>query len=246
MLIKIKKKRENSYPYMINIDNVYKSFGKKKVLKGISLNIEKGKISGLIGANGAGKSTLMKIMVGLDHLDSGHISYDGISVEEKEKLNIGFMIEELVFYQHLSGYENLSLIAGLYSNFNMDNISWALRQVGLEKRAKDKYKAYSLGMKQRLYFALSIMNKPDILVLDEPFNGVDPVTVIIFEKLLKEFSSNGSTILISSHEIRELQSFCDEVFIISSGTIGFHSKNPKEIDLFSKFEEISKTTGEVE
>lgn len=84
MLIKIKKKRENSYPYMIKIDNVYKSFGKKKVLKGISLNIEKGKISGLIGANGAGKSTLMKIMVGLDHLDSGHISYDGISVEEKE------------------------------------------------------------------------------------------------------------------------------------------------------------------
>ena len=188
----------------------------------------------------------MKIMVGLDHLDSGSISYDGIDLKNKEKLNIGFMIEEPVFYQHLSGYENLSLIAGLYPSFNKENISWALKAVGLEKRAKDKYKTYSLGMKQRLYFALSILNKPDILILDEPFNGVDPVTVIVFERLLKEFSANGSTILISSHEIRELQSFCDEIFIISSGTIGFETKTPKDIDLFSKFEEISSSTGEVE
>lgn len=231
---------------MIEINSLKKSFGKKHVLEDISFSLEKGKICGLIGANGAGKSTLMKIMVGLNLPDDGSIKLNGIDLlKNREKFKIGFMIEEPVFYQNLSGYQNLSLIAGLYSNFDKTNIDWALEKVGLSARKKDLYKTYSLGMKQRLHFALSIMNKPDVLILDEPFNGVDPVTVIVFEKLLKEFASNGCIIFVSSHEIRELQSFCDEVFILSSGKIAFSTSSPKEVDLFKKFSEYATSSIEV-
>lgn len=118
---------------MVDIKEVFKSFGKKKVLKGISFNIEKGKISGLIGANGTGKTTLMKIMVGLDHLDSGSISYDGIDLRNKDKLNIGFMIEEPVLPTSFWLLKS-KLDCSLYPSFDKENISWALKSGWVRKK----------------------------------------------------------------------------------------------------------------
>ena len=164
---------------------------------------------------------------------------------EKADGDCGFMIEEPSFYPHLSGFDNLVIIASLFPKSRKPDINWALSQVGLLKRGKDRYSTYSLGMRQRLHFALAIMSKPSSLVLDEPFNGVDPITVMVFEKLIRQMAESGAAVLVSSHEIRELQSFVDSAYMIDRGRIVYSTSDPKGDDLFARFVEFA-SPGEIE
>lgn len=229
---------------MFEINSIEKRFGRKVVLDKISLSMRPGKIYGLIGVNGAGKSTLMKILVGLVASDGGEISIDGKPFK-KEDWRLGFTIEDPCFYPNLTGRENLLLIAGLFNDVDEKDVDAALEKVGLSLRAKDAYKTYSLGMKQRLYFALAIMSKPQILILDEPFNGVDPMTLLVFEDIIREFAASGAYVLISSHEIRELQVLADGAFIMASGKVGFQTEDVRDVNLFSRFLELEKSEGGV-
>ncbi len=229
---------------MLKIDSIEKKFGRKLVLDKISFSLQPGKIYGLIGVNGAGKSTLMKILVGLTSPNGGEILIDGKPFK-KEEWRLGFTIEDPCFYPNLTGRENLLLIAKLFDDVKDGDVDLALEKVGLTSRAKDPYKTYSLGMKHRLYFALAIMSNPQILILDEPFNGVDPMTLVVFENIVRDFAKSGAYVLISSHEIRELQALADGAFIMASGKIGFQTENVRDVDLFEKFLELEKNNGGV-
>ena len=224
----------------ISCVDVRKRFKRIEAVCGISLLVKSGEVAALIGPNGAGKSTLMKMMVGLVKPDSGTVE-----VGKNADGDCGFMIEEPSFYPHLSGLDNLSIIASLFPPSRKPDVNWALSQVGLSKRAKDRYATYSLGMRQRLYFALAIMSRPSCLVLDEPFNGVDPITVMVFERLIREMAEDGAAVLVSSHEIRELQSFVDSAYMIDRGRIVYSTSDPKGDDLFARFVEFA-SSGEIE
>ena len=225
---------------MLSVESLSKSFGKRQVLKSISFSLQPGKVYGLIGINGAGKSTLMKILAGLEKPTSGKVLLDGEPLEGNEKANIGYMIESPVFFGHMSGEENLLLLAELQEGIGKKEVEEALATAGLSNRAKDEYHAYSLGMKQRLYFAFALMGNPNILLLDEPFSGVDPITTKIFEDAVRKKAEEGAYILISSHDIREIQALADGALILSEGKLPFFSEEVGGTDLFSTFLDIEK------
>lgn len=232
---------------MLQVENLNKSFKAKHVLKDVSFTIEKsGAICGLIGLNGAGKSTLMKIICSLTNADSGTVTVDGKNVREAaadRSVKIGFTIENPAFYGGLTGRQNLRLLADLYPDLDKDAVDRCIEKVGLSDHGDVKVKNYSLGMKQRLYLAYAVINDPTLLILDEPFNGIDPVSVKIFKELLKEFSQNGTTILISSHSILDIQSICDRVLILDRGRIAYDCNDVQNENLEEKFFEITEGSG---
>ena len=213
---------------MIEITNLTKCFGDKKVVDDVSFDLKEGEICALLGLNGAGKSTIMKTIATLIYPNSGIIKVDGKDLYSKKnniiQKKIGFMIEEPIFYPQFTGYKNLSLYTTLIENFDKSDINKVLELTGLAQASKVKYKNYSLGMKQRLYFAYALLKKPRYLILDEPFNGIDPVSVKIFKDLIKIFSEKGCGILVSSHMIADLQSICNKVIIVNNGKIVVNKK----------------------
>ena len=209
---------------ILSCDNVYKNFGKKKVLKGISFTIEKGDILAFIGPNGSGKTTTIKLILGLQPITKGTIKINGYDIsDEKEFIKaidkVGSIVENPDSYMYLTGYQNLKLIANLYSNCDENKINDIVKLVGLENRINDKVKRYSLGMRQRLGIAKALLMDPNLLVLDEPTNGLDPEGIRDLRNLLKKLASKGLGVLISSHNLSELESFCNKVCIISSGEV---------------------------
>ena len=224
---------------MIRIKNIEKKYGNKKVLNDVSFDIEMGQICGLMGLNGAGKSTLMKIITTLVLSDKGDVFYDDVKINNtKSDINIGFMIESPSFYKDMTGKNNLVLLASLYDDISETDVIDALTKVGLYEHMNILYKKYSLGMKQRLYFAYAIMGKPKLLVLDEPFNGIDPITIRLFKNSIIELRNNGCIVLISSHVISDIEELCDKVVIIDKGNIIYDEINNKSVDLEKLF--ISK------
>jgi len=218
---------------MLEISKVIKEYD-RKVLDEVSFSVEKGKICGLFGINGAGKSTLLKILCGIEKHNSGQILFDGKEIIQGEYPKIGAMIESPCFFPNMTGYENLKLLSYLKKDITEESINNALKQVGLANKSKVLVKKYSLGMKQRLYFASAIMRNVDILLLDEPFNGIDPIALNTLELLIKKLANNGTTIIISSHEIRELQVLVDQVIFIDDGKIIFN-KPSQGLDIFNEF-----------
>ena len=198
---------------MLEIKNISIKYNKKAILDDVSFNVKKGEVCGLLGLNGAGKSTLMKIIARLVKPLSGEILYDGKSIDNQ----IGYMIEEPVFYKDVSGENNLKLLSILYENITSDRINLILNKVGLEEHKKKLFKNYSLGMKQRLYFAYALINNPKIIILDEPFNGIDPITSKLFKDLIQELAQSGCTILVSSHIISDIKEVSDKIIILDNG-----------------------------
>lgn len=198
---------------MLEIKNISIKYNKKAILDDVSFNVKKGEVCGLLGLNGAGKSTLMKIIARLVKPLSGEILYDGKSIDDQ----IGYMIEEPVFYKDVSGENNLKLLSILYENITSDRINFILNKVGLEEHKKKLFKNYSLGMKQRLYFAYALINNPKIIILDEPFNGIDPITSKLFKDLIQELAQSGCTILVSSHIISDIKEISDKIIILDNG-----------------------------
>ena len=209
---------------VISINELHKSFKKKEVLKGISLEVNEGEVLGLIGPNGAGKTTLLKNICGLLSFDSGSISVNGQSVAEKGNsicTNIGVLIEETCAYPKLTGFKNLRLVADLYdSNITDEELNNIIDIVDLTENIHNKFKTYSLGMKQRLGIAMALLNSPKILILDEPINGLDVAGAKNIRELIKFLAEKRNiTVLISSHMLSELDKTCDRAAFIKDGKI---------------------------
>ncbi len=204
-------------------NNLHKQIGKKEILKGISLEVNSGDILGFIGPNGAGKTTTIKLILGLQNISSGKVEINGFDIQknfDKAIEKVGSIVENPDLYMYLSGYDNLKLIANLYKNVDKKRIDEVVKLVGLENRIKDKVSKYSLGMRQRLGVAASILHKPNLLILDEPTNGLDPEGIKSMRELLVKLAKDeGMAILISSHNLSELESFCNKVCIIKNGTV---------------------------
>lgn len=196
------------------VRDVSKNINGKEVLKNISFKIGTGEIVGLIGGNGAGKTTLMKSIIGLTSYQSGEIS---TSVSRKEdSTNIGALIEAPGIYPYLSGYDNLKLFNESKSNNDIQNIITKLK---MDEYIHKKAKTYSLGMKQKLGIAMALLNNPQLVILDEPMNGLDPRAVKDVRDVLSDLSKQGVSILISSHILSELIKITDSLLIIDRGQI---------------------------
>lgn len=208
----------------LKLINVCKNFGKKEVLKDISLNIRSHQVIGLVGENGCGKTVLMKIMIGLMKASKGQVIYnDKLLKKDMDYLpSVGFIIENPSFFNELNGYENLKLLADIRKKISDKEILAWLEKVGL-KDINYKVDDYSLGMKQRLALAQALMEDEQVLILDEPTNSLDEKSVELFHQLIKEEKDKGKIIIISSHNKYDIEKLSDEVYRIRQGNL-YHEK----------------------
>lgn len=208
---------------IVEVKNLTKYFGKKKVLDDISFSLEEGQILGFIGPNGAGKTTTIKLILGLQKINSGTVNINGYDIKkdfEDAISRVGAIVESPDLYMYLSGMDNLKLIANMYSSITKERILEVVSLVGLENRINDKVSKYSLGMRQRLGIAASLIHNPNVLILDEPTNGLDPEGIKELRDLLKRLVKKEKVgVLISSHNLAELESFCTDVCLIKGGKI---------------------------
>lgn len=208
---------------IIETENLTKQYGTTTVVDNINLHVPKGKIYGLLGRNGAGKTTAMKMMLQLVYPTGGAIRLFGTDYKEHTHSlygKIGSIIETPGFYSNLTGYENLKIIAKLRGQLSKDSVQEALRVVGLEKETRKVFADYSLGMKQRLGIAAAIMHEPELLILDEPINGLDPIGISEIRSFLSELShSKGTTILISSHVLNEIEQIANIIGVMHEGRL---------------------------
>ena len=207
---------------ILKVKNLSKKYGKKDILKNVSFEINSGDILAFIGPNGAGKTTTIKCILGLASCTEGNVLINGYDIKKdfvKAIERVGCIVESPDVYMYLTGYENIKLQASYYKNIKEEEITRVIKLVGLENRIHDKVSKYSLGMRQRLGIAISLINYPNLLILDEPTNGLDPEGIKELRELLLKLSKDGMAILISSHNLSELDSFCNRVCIISNGKI---------------------------
>ena len=209
--------------YIIETNNLSKIYSKNIVVDSINMHVEKGKIYGLLGKNGAGKTTTMCMLLNLAYPSSGEIYLFGKNSKKYTKeiySNIGSIIETPGFYENLTAYENLKIISKLRKDFYPTDINLVLEMVNLENAKSKKFKDFSLGMKQRLGIAAAIMHNPELLILDEPINGLDPFGIKEIRTLLKRLSHEyGITILISSHILSEIENIADVIGIMDRGVL---------------------------
>ena len=207
---------------VLEVNNVYKSLGKREVIKGINFSVEEGEIFGFLGPNGAGKTTTIKMIVGLIHPDKGSISIDGADILKdgnKARAKLGAVVENPEMYNYLSGMANLKMIAEVRKIPKQDILD-IVELVDLSSRIDDKVGKYSLGMKQRLGLACALLGKPKLLILDEPTNGLDPSGIIDFRNIVKNAVKELQTsVFISSHILSEVQQLCTRVAFINHGEI---------------------------
>ena len=198
----------------ILVEHVYKSFGKEAVLQDVSLHIPPGHIGGVVGGNGSGKTVLMKCICGFLRPDRGTVTVNGqvVGKECDFPSSLGIIIETPGFLPSMSGYRNLKSLAALQGKIGKKEIRAVLGQVGLAQSMHKAVSKYSLGMRQRLGLAQAIMEDPAVLVLDEPFNGLDKTTVEEMRHLLLTFRERGKAILLASHNGEDIHALCDEVF----------------------------------
>ncbi len=205
--------------HIIETRGLVKRYGDTTAVDSLDLVIRRGEVYGFLGPNGAGKTTTLRMLLGLIQPDSGEISVLGGEAGTAESLGrIGAMIETPAFYPHLSGWQNLLLLAK-YADVDQSRIAPVLEQVRLADRADDPFRAYSLGMKQRLGVAAALLKDPDLLILDEPTNGLDPAGMAEMRELVRELGSGERTVLLSSHLMTEVEHICDRAGIISRGKL---------------------------
>jgi ABC-2 type transport system ATP-binding protein len=205
----------------IELKNVCKSFNKNKVIKNVSMTLEGGNIYGFYGRNGTGKSVLLKIIAGLYVPTSGEVIIDGVDINKTGDYpkNMRILIEKSAFFPDISGFENLKLLADINKAIDEEKILETLEIVNLIGEKNKKYCKYSLGMKQKLGIAQVIMENPDILIFDEPFNGIEQVTVDKLTKYLLNEKKKGKLIIISTHIKEDLIKLSDEIYLFDNGLI---------------------------
>lgn len=197
----------------IKVEHIYKSFGKDSVLTDVSLSIQPGQIFGVVGNNGSGKTVLMKCICGFLKPDRGIVRVNGQQVGKDCDFpdSLGLIIETPGFIPDLSGFQNLKILAALKGKIGKKEIKESIRRVGLDPIMRKPVSKYSLGMRQRLGIAQAIMEDPDVLILDEPFNGLDKAGVAQMRELVKELKIQGKSILLASHNAQDIEELCDIV-----------------------------------
>lgn len=205
----------------IEVNNICLSIKNTLILQNVNIAFEKGKIHGLIGRNGSGKTMLMKCICGFIAPSSGKILVNGKRVGKDCDFpnNIGIIIETPAFIPYYSGYKNLKFLADLNKKISGEQVKKAIEQVGLDPNLKRHVRKYSLGMRQRLGLAQAIMENPDILILDEPMNGLDKDGVADMRKYLLELREQGKTIIIASHSSEDIEVLCDTVSEMDKGIL---------------------------
>lgn len=205
---------------LIQLDRVTYKYRTQIALRACSLGFEKGKIYGLIGPNGAGKTTMFRVISGLLKPTSGKLYLFGNEKINDNRKRMGFLIENPYLDLEMTAYQNMKYMALLNAFKDDKRIELLLHQVGLENVVNKRVKTFSLGMKQRLGIAMALLNEPEVLVLDEPMNGLDPKGIVDMRKLLRMLcDKNGTTIIISSHILLELERLADKFIMIKHGTI---------------------------
>jgi ABC-2 type transport system ATP-binding protein len=214
--------RNESVGAAIHVEALTKEFGSVKAVDGLTFDVERGGVVGLLGPNGAGKSTTIRMLLGLIKPSSGSASILGHSIEHPAGYieQVGALIETPAFYPKLTGEANLRTLAVLDGQ-PRTRIDEVLEIVGLTGREGDRLGEYSLGMKQRLGIASALLRDPDLLILDEPTNGLDPAGIVEIRELLKQLAAEGRTVFVSSHLLAEIQAMVDRVVIVNKGTLVF-------------------------
>lgn len=206
---------------VIEVRDVNKYFGEEHVLKNVSHSFEKGKIHGIVGNNGSGKTVLMKCICGFLKPDSGviYVNHKQVGKETDFPEDIGIIIETPGFLPYLSGTQNLKILASLQKKANALTIRAVLEQVGLDPDMKKPVGKYSLGMRQRLGFAQALMEDPSLLILDEPFNGLDKHGVVHIRNVIKGLREEGKTVILASHNQVDIDELCDTVCEMDAGVL---------------------------
>ena len=242
---------------MLQINDLHKKIGNHEIIKGLSLEVNKGEVFGFLGPNGAGKTTTIRMMVGLTTPTSGQIFIGGEALS-KNRYNvmkkIGAIVENPEMYPFLSGLDNLKHYARMQPNITKEDIDRVVKLVGLEHRIKDKVKKYSLGMRQRLGLAQALLHKPELLILDEPTNGLDPAGIREIRDYIRKLAKEeGLSVIVSSHLLSEMELMCDRIGIIKDGKMirieNVHEQNNQnlimsyDVNPIEKAEQWFKTNG---
>lgn len=210
----------------IILEHVNKKLKGKPVLTDINLRLERGSIYAFIGRNASGKTMLFRAIAGLILPDSGRVEVFGQKISEQRifPASMGLIIETVGLWKNLTGFENLALLAGIQRVASTEDIRNALRRVGLDPDDTRKYRAFSMGMKQKLALAQAVMEKPELLILDEPTNGMDEEAVSLFQALIAEEKARGATCLIATHQREDIQGLCDRTYAMREGRCVEQSK----------------------
>lgn len=223
-------------PYLLQTNHLTKTIGDKEIVSDVSLHVKKGEIYGFLGPNGAGKTSVMKILTNLWKPTSGNVELFGETLTPKSYeilKRMGSMIEFPVFYEHMTGYENLRIHCEYMGFYQHDSIEKTLDMLELTDAAGKQVRNYSLGMKERLGIARAILSRPELLILDEPTNGLDPAGMKQIRSLFKKLSVEyGTTIMISSHILSEIESIADTIGVIAHGKM-IREIGMKEIEQMS-------------
>jgi ABC-2 type transport system ATP-binding protein len=214
--------KETAQPFVIETHGLTKRFGERVAVDDVDLQVPRGSAFGYLGPNGAGKTTLIRMLLGLTRASEGAMRLLGkpVPAERAAALaRVGAIVEEPRFHGHLTGRQNLEVIAAARDREAHDRIDGALARTGLTQRADERVKRYSLGMRQRLGVARSLLADPALLILDEPTNGLDPAGIHEFRAMIRGFVAEGRTVLLSSHLLDEVEKICDEVAIVDRGRV---------------------------
>lgn len=238
-----KNKQKPNLETIIEIKNLQKKFGYLTAVDGLSFEMKKGLTYGLLGPNGSGKSTTLGMILNVVNPTSGSFSWFGGNFTTHQALKkIGAIIEHPNFYPFMSAYQNLKLVCKI-KQISYEQIDSTLELVGLLERKNSKFKNFSLGMKQRLAIASALLNNPEILILDEPTNGLDPEGIHQIRELIKKIAKNGTTILLASHLLDEVEKVCDQVVILRKGKM-LYSGPVDEISATHGFFELKSNNPE--
>ncbi len=203
---------------VLSISNLTKHFGKIKAVSNVNLQVKAGQVFGMLGPNGSGKTTTLGMLMGVVNPTSGSFKWFGEEPTHHIRKKIGAVLEHPIFYPYLSGQKNLELNA-MIKECDPANIPKVLELVELSDRKDDKYKTYSLGMKQRLAIASALLNEPTVLILDEPTNGLDPMGIAEIRELIKKIAAQGKTIILASHLLDEVQKVCTHFAVLKRGVL---------------------------
>ena len=203
---------------VLKVENLSKTYGRIKALQDVSFNVPKGTVFGILGPNGSGKTTLLGIVMDVLRSTSGKYLWNDEAGSDKQRKQMGTLLETPNFYHYLSGETNLKIAAEIKGR-GKENIDAALKTVNLYERRKSKFNSYSLGMKQRLAIASTLLGDPDVLVFDEPTNGLDPAGIAEIRELIQKLNKQGKTIIMASHILDEVERVCTHVAIIQKGIL---------------------------
>jgi ABC-type multidrug transport system ATPase subunit len=220
--VDVNASRVRSDEVVIRLQNLTRQYGKRVAVNNLSLNVHRGDIFGFLGPNGAGKTTTIRMLFGLIAPTSGSIEILGQDMttrRERVLPRVGALIETPALYLYMSGRDNLRAVGSALGGVSASRIDAVLEQVGLRGRQKDRVKTYSLGMKQRLGVAIALLQDPDVLVLDEPANGLDPAGIVEMRDMMHRLADEGKTVFISSHILSEIQQICTRVAIVRLGQL---------------------------